>query len=204
MFDGAGVGSMSADLTRTWGKSYFCWKLQATTQPIHVYWTSGSLQLPTLAIVLPSLFPTTLAVIAIALYVAVACLPPLLPSPLLLPPLPLYCPLHHLPLLSLLPLPSLLLLLAHCCPYPLCLPPPAVGEHTKITKEKGRQDRSPCCVSWADETGVSHVTCKQVDKRYPKIGPPGQTTLTKDMQETGPRGKHHVGKRYWCLLHSIF
>ncbi len=29
MINGAGVGSKSAGLSRTWEKSYFCWKLQA-------------------------------------------------------------------------------------------------------------------------------------------------------------------------------
>ncbi len=38
----ADVGSMSAGLNRIWEKSYFCWKLQATTQLEHMYWLSCS------------------------------------------------------------------------------------------------------------------------------------------------------------------
>ncbi len=40
-------------------------------------------------------------------------------------------------------------------------------------------DKSPCCVSWADETGVRPASRKHVNKRHPKTGPRGQTMWTK-------------------------
>ncbi len=50
-----------------------------------------------------------------------------------------------------------------------CLPynhkggePHSVGEHMKNASEKGGQNKSPCCVSWADETqAVSHEKTRQ-------------------------------------------
>ena len=65
----------------------------------------------------------------------------------------------------------------------------SVGKHAKIVN-KGRQDKSPCCVSWADETqAVSREQTRQGSilcltntstQGIQKTGPCGQITWTKD------------------------
>jgi hypothetical protein len=98
----------------------------------------------------------------------------------------LYCIPRHLldamPMQSLLAMPMMAALLYSMMDI--------VGVHNKNAKEKGGKDRSLCCVSYADKTGVCPVSCKHVNTRYTKIGPHGQTTWTKDMKQ------HHVDKRY--------
>ena len=62
-----------------------------------------------------------------------------------------------------------------------------VGQHTNnVADKKGQQDRSPCCVSWANKKGIHPVSHKHDNKGIYKTGPRKQTTSTKDMQETGP------------------
>jgi hypothetical protein len=41
-----------------------------------------------------------------------------------------------------------------------------VGERKKHVREKGGQNKSLCCVSWADKT--QDVSCEQVSTRYSK------------------------------------
>jgi hypothetical protein len=59
----------------------------------------------------------------------------------------------------------------------------------KSTREKKGQNKSPCCVSWRDETqavshektrqGIYSTSCKDITLRYPKAKPRGQTMWTK-------------------------
>jgi hypothetical protein len=64
----------------------------------------------------------------------------------------------------------------------------------KNAREKGRRNKSPCCVSWADETrAVSHEKKRQAStplhantslEGIQKQNHIGQTTWTKDTKDT--------------------
>ncbi len=73
-----------------------------------------------------------------------------------------------------------------------------VGEHTKSMGEKGRQNKSLCCVSWADK--AHDMFCKQT-RQGPDLCLVNNPT--QGIQKTGPRGQtvwakvaqHHVDKK---------
>jgi hypothetical protein len=79
------------------------------------------------------------------------------------------------------------------------------GERTKNTREKGGQNKSPCCVSWADKTqDVSReqtrqgpVVClvKTSAGGIQNTGPRGQTTRAKDMQHLIDKMVCYVNKK---------
>jgi hypothetical protein len=79
-----------------------------------------------------------------------------------------------------------------------------VGVCMKNAREKGGGNKSPCCVSWADETrAVSHEKTRQGStlrhamtslEGIQKQKPRGQTMWTKDTNNT--RRYAHVAKRY--------
>ncbi len=65
-----------------------------------------------------------------------------------------------------------------------------VGEHMKNLREKGGQNKSPCCVSWADETqAVSHEKSRQGST------PRHAKTSLKGIQKQN-HVPNHVDKRY--------
>jgi hypothetical protein len=80
------------------------------------------------------------------------------------------------------------------------MPQPSVGECAKNVKGKGRQNKSPCCVLWADENRLFLI--KRQDRgllcirqtchsKIAKSKTTWQTTWTKDTKDTRttPRGQ---------------
>jgi hypothetical protein len=79
-----------------------------------------------------------------------------------------------------------------------------VGEHAKNAREKGGQNKSPCCVLWADKTwSVSHDQTRQGST--PCHVNTSHEGIQKQNHMDNPRGQniqkihekqHHVDKRY--------
>jgi hypothetical protein len=78
-----------------------------------------------------------------------------------------------------------------------------VGERVKNAREKGGQNKSPCCVSWADEHKLflmkrqDRGLLRVMQRRHLKVFKSktrGQTTWTKDTKDT--RRYAHVAERY--------
>jgi hypothetical protein len=68
-----------------------------------------------------------------------------------------------------------------------------VEEHTKNAREKGRQNKSPYCVLWADKT--QDVSCEQTRQGLVLCL---VNTSTGGIQNTGPHGQTtfaHVDKK---------
>jgi hypothetical protein len=68
-----------------------------------------------------------------------------------------------------------------------------VGERMKNTREKEGQNKSPCCVSWADETqAVSHEKTRQ-----------GSTPCHAKMSLEGIQKQNHVAKPHGQKIQKI-
>ncbi len=78
-----------------------------------------------------------------------------------------------------------------------------VGEHAKNARGKGRQNKSPCCVSWADETQA--LSCEKT-RQGPTLHHANTSLegIQKQNHMAKPRGQKiqkiqedaHVAKRY--------
>jgi hypothetical protein len=66
----------------------------------------------------------------------------------------------------------------------------SVGEHAEHARGKGGQSKSPCCVSWADETQA--ISCEKQDRGPLRIMQIRHLKVSKS-KTTWP---NHVDKRY--------